>query len=86
MLWIVSIFQWEFFRCASISWFEVVTQSVSDVFRLAHLRVFQSFFLKNTHDIWIQEKEELLGTFYKTGEVQKHLGYPESSHEVFDEN
>ena len=32
-----------FFRCASISWFQVVTQSVSDVFRLAHLRVFQSY-------------------------------------------
>ena len=34
-----------FFRCASISWFQVVTQSVSDVFRLAHLRVFQSCFI-----------------------------------------
>ena len=27
-------------RCASISWFQVVSQSVIDVFRLAHLRVF----------------------------------------------
>ena len=33
-----------FFRCASISWFQVVSQSVIDVFRLAHLRVFQSYF------------------------------------------
>ena len=32
------------FRCASISWFQVVSQSVIDVFRLAHLRVFQSYF------------------------------------------
>ena len=34
----------QIFRCASISWFQVVSQSVIDVFRLAHLRVFQSFF------------------------------------------
>ena len=32
------------FRCASISWFQVVRKSVSDVFRLAHLRVFQGYF------------------------------------------
>ena len=32
-------------RCASISWFQVVSQSVVDVFRLAHLRVFQRYFL-----------------------------------------
>ena len=32
------------FRCASISWFQVVREWVSDVFRLAHLRVFQSYF------------------------------------------
>ena len=30
------------FRCASISWFQVVSRSVSDIFlQLAHLRVFQ---------------------------------------------
>ena len=32
------------FRCASISWFQVVSESVIDVFRLAHLRVFQSYY------------------------------------------
>ena len=32
------------FRCASISWFQVVSQSVIDVLRLAHLQVFQSYF------------------------------------------
>ena len=32
------------FRCASISWFQIVSQWVTDVFRLAHLRVFQSYF------------------------------------------
>ena len=34
----------EVFRCASISWIQVVSQSVRDVFQLAHLRVFQSYF------------------------------------------
>ena len=29
-----------FFRCASISWFQVVRKSVRDVFQLAHLRAF----------------------------------------------
>ena len=34
------------FRCASISWFQVVSRSVSDIFlQLAHLRVFQIFSL-----------------------------------------
>ena len=34
------------FRCASISWFQVVSQSVSHTFlQLAHLRVFQSYSL-----------------------------------------
>ena len=34
------------FRCASISWFEVVSGSVINIFlRLAHLRVFQSYFV-----------------------------------------
>ena len=32
-----------FFRCASISWFQVVSQPVIYVFQLAHLRVFQIF-------------------------------------------
>ena len=45
------IFYWTnvlgIFRCASISWFQVVSQWVSDVFRLAHLRVFQSYFIWN---------------------------------------
>ena len=36
-------FYWILFRCAGISWFQVVRKSVSDVFRLAHLRVFQSY-------------------------------------------
>ena len=32
------------FRCASISWFQVVRKSVIDIFlQLAHLRVFQSY-------------------------------------------
>ena len=37
---------WSFlFRCASISWFEVVSGSVINIFlQLAHLRVFQSYF------------------------------------------
>ena len=34
----------EIFRCASISWIQVVSQSVRDVFQLAHLWVFQSYF------------------------------------------
>ena len=33
------------FRCASISWFQVVSEWVSDLFQLAHLWVFQSYFL-----------------------------------------
>ena len=37
----------EVFRCASISWFQVVSESVIHAFRLAHLRVFQSYFFKN---------------------------------------
>ena len=32
-----------FFRCASIYWFQVVRKWVSDIFELAHLRVFQSY-------------------------------------------
>ena len=35
-----------FFRCASISWFQVVIQWVIHAFRLAYLRVFQSYFNK----------------------------------------
>ena len=34
------------FRCAGISWFQVVRESVRDVFQLAHLRV-QPWFLFN---------------------------------------
>ena len=44
------------------------------------------FFKEYSWHFELQEKEELLGTFYRTGEVQKHLGYPESRHVVFDEN
>ena len=33
-----------FFRCASISWFQVVSKWVIYVLGLAHLRVFQSYF------------------------------------------
>ena len=37
----------DIFRCASISWFQAVTQSVVNLFlQLAHLRVFKSYFCK----------------------------------------
>ena len=36
-----SIAMYSIFRCASISWFQVVRKSVSDVLQLAHLQVFQ---------------------------------------------
>ena len=48
---------------------------------------FRGFFFKEySWHFELQEKEELLGTFYRTGEVQKHLGCTESRHVVFDEN
>ena len=34
------------FRCASISWFQVVSKWVRDVFQLLHQRVLQSYFVK----------------------------------------
>ena len=40
------------FRCASISWFQVVSNWVRDVFRLAHLRVFQRYRNKNCHPVY----------------------------------
>ena len=39
-----SVFCVSFFRCASISWFQVVSKWVIDLFQLARLRVFQSYF------------------------------------------
>ena len=36
---------WFFIRCASISWFQVVSEWVSYRFQLAHLRVFQIIFV-----------------------------------------
>ena len=41
---ILSCYNFVLFRCASISWIQVVSKSVRDVFQLAHLRVFQSYF------------------------------------------
>ena len=45
------------FRCASISWFQVVSQWVSDVFRLAHLRVFQSYFYLSSQALFDRKTE-----------------------------
>ena len=43
----------EVFRCASISWFQVVSQPVINLFlQLAHLRVFQSYLYFNTGKIY----------------------------------
>ena len=45
------------FRCASISWFQVVSQSVIHAFRLAHLRGFQSYFISSSfYFYFLQEK------------------------------
>ena len=46
-----------FFRCASIFWFQVVSQSVIHAFRLAHLRVFQSYFISSSfYFYFLQDK------------------------------
>ena len=46
--WMAIFCFWWVFRCASISWFQVVTQwLILFVLQLAHLRVFQIFFLFN---------------------------------------
>ena len=47
---------WFLFRCASISWFQVVSESVIDVFRLAHLRVFQSYLFLSRHQCPLSQR------------------------------
>ena len=58
------------FRCASISWFQVVSQWVSDVFRLAHLRVFQSYswiiILKKYSELLIVEERKMANLVGRT--------------------
>ena len=39
----------DLFRCASISWFQVVSKWVTCRFQLAHLRVFQSYSFEHQH-------------------------------------